>query len=363
MTSVLVFSRDAEWYGGVVNFVALLRRFFNREIEYSQFKIGRRKGGRVLLLQPLVPVFDALRLWSLLRQRRYDAYHVNPSLNYSSLVRDGLFMLVLRLMRARNVIVSFHGWSERVEKQISRSKILSWLFRAVFGYADHTLVLAEDFRSWLIGNGFEEGRVHLFTTMFDSDEFAGMDRPSAQRNEFRILFLSRLVREKGMYELADAFRALSRDYPELRLVFAGNGPEEATLRQYVEGAGLAERVEFLGYVRGADKVRAFAQSGMFVFPTYYGEGCPVSLLEAMAAGLPVITSPVGGIPHIVQDGVNGILLDSVSSESVEKAMRRLLDDAGLRHEIGARNADEAWRKYSAPVVTQLFERLYSGQGV
>lgn len=363
MTRVLVFSRDSEWYGGVVNFVGLLRRCFSCEIEYSQFKIGRRKGERSPLLQHMVPLLDAIRLLWLLLRRRYDAYHVNPSLNYSSLVRDGLFILVLRLMRAKNVIVSFHGWSDRVEERIARNRLLAWLFRTVFGYADHTLVLAEDFKRWLAGIGFDERRVHLFTTMFDSDEFSGLDVLSETRNEYRVLFLSRLVREKGMFELTEAFRALVDEYPELRLVFAGIGPEERELRQYVADVGLTDRVEFLGYVRGADKVKAFAQSGMFVFPTCYGEGCPVSLLEAMAAGLPVITTPVGGIPHIVQDGVNGILLDKVSPASVEKAMRQLLDDANLRQNIGARNTEEAWRKYSAPVVTQLFERLYSGKGM
>lgn len=362
MTSVLVFYRDSKWFGGVVNFIDTLRRTFSDEIQCEQFKIGRRTGALGWLLRPLSPLFDAIRLLFLLTTRRYDAYHVNPSLNSSSLFRDGLFMLVLRLLRARNVLAVFHGWSELVQQKIERSTVQRFLFRTAFGYADHVLVLAEDFRCWLIRMGFDESRVHVFTTMFDSSDFESL-RATKRHNDSQILFLSRLVREKGVYELVDAFRALSADYPDLRLVFAGTGPDEAGLMQYVADRELTDRTEFLGYVRGADKVKAFAAAGIFVFPTYYGEGCPVSLLEAMAAGLPVITTPVGGIPHVVSDGINGILLDKVTPDSVERAIRRLLADEPLRRRLGERSAADAWSKYSAPVVTRMFEKLYAGKGM
>lgn len=362
MTSVLIFSRDSKWFGGVVNFVDSLRKSFGSDIECEQFKIGRRTGAIGRLLRPVAPLFDAMRLLFVLVTRRYDAYHVNPSLNYSSLFRDGLFMLVLRLMRARNVLVVFHGWSESVERKIEGSAVQRFLFNAVFGYADHVLVLAEDFRRWLIGMGFDQSRVQLFTTMFDSADFEPL-RTARSRDDSRILFLSRLVREKGMYELVDAVRALAPEYPDLRLVIAGTGPDEADLVQYVAERNLTDRTEFLGYVRGADKVKAFAEAGMFVFPTYYGEGCPVSLLEAMAAGLPVITTPAGGIPHIVTEGVNGMLLEKVTPDAIERAMRTLLADESLRRRMGEKNAEDAWSKYSAPVVTRMFEKLYAGKGV
>ena len=360
MTSVFIFSRDAEWYGGVVNFVALLTKCLDENIQFTSFKIGRRKGIIGIALRPLFPLLDAIKLAGMLRRTRYDAYHVNPSLNLSSLLRDGLFMLVLRLMGARNVIVSFHGWDEPVARSIKRHGLYKRLFRAVFGYADHTLVLAGSFRSWLIDTGFDAGRVHLFTTMFDSEEFAGT-APHGGRDVQQLLFLSRLVREKGMYELLDALRLLASDYPELHLVFAGNGPEEEPLKQRAAETGLDGRVRFAGYVRGAEKAQLMRESGIFVFPTYYGEGCPVSLLEAMAAGMAVVTTPVGGIPHIITGGVNGILLESVSPETIAAALRSLLAEPGKLRAMSERNSREAWEKYSAPVVTRIFERYYRGE--
>lgn len=360
MKRVLIFSRDATWFGGVVNFVATLKKNIRNSFEPVQFTIGRRKGRIGILMRPIVPLVDAIRLIFLVRRERFDAFHVNPSLNYSSLLRDGMFMLVLRLAGVHNVIVSFHGWDEPVERRITNSRFLLWMFRCLFGYAEYTLVLAGTFQDWLVGvAGFDPHRVRLFTTMFDDVEF-GRDLDDLIRDDYCVLFLSRLVREKGIYELVDAFCILSREFPKLRLVIAGTGPEDHRLLEYVSKSGITERVTFTGYVRGVDKVRIMKQAGMFVFPTYYGEGCPVSLLEAMAAGLPLITTPVGGIPHIVKDPENGLLLGEVTPESIGMAMRRLLNNRELSESMRRTNTREAWEYYSAPVVARQFEKLYAG---
>ena len=360
MTRVLVFSRDASWYGGVVNFIALLRKNFSSDIDYTQFMVGQRKGAWGRLSRVLQPLWDAVSLFKLLMLDHFDAYHVNPSLNYSSIARDGLFLLVLRLVRAENVIVSFHGWDTLVEKKIERSPLLRWSFLKVYGYASNTLVLSQGFKEWLVSVGFPERNVHLFTTMFDGDEFS-REKAERQGMGIHILFLSRLVREKGIYELLEAFEQLHREFPSLKLIIAGNGPEEDGIAAFVKDRGLESEVNLVGYVRDEEKVRTFLRSDMFVFPTYYGEGCPVSLLEAMAAGLPVVTTSAGGIPHIVNDGENGIILESVTVDSVRDAMRRLLIDDSLRKGMEAKNLKDAWGKYNAPVVTKLFESFYRGE--
>ena len=234
MKRVLIFSRDATWFGGVVNFIALLNRNLGVDFESVPFTIGRRAGFTGVMLRPLVPLLDTFRLARLLWQERFAACHVNPSLNYSSLLRDGLFLLVLRLARVGNVIVSFHGWDKPVERRIENSRILLAIFRYLFGYATHTLVLAEAFRDWLVNvAGFNAASVRIFTTMFDDAEFREV-REVLTHDDNCVLFLSRLVREKGIYELIDAFLLLAPDYPGLKLVIAGNGPEEARLRNYID---------------------------------------------------------------------------------------------------------------------------------
>lgn len=99
-------------------------------------------------------------------------------------------------------------------------------------------------------------------------------------------------------------------------------------------------------------------AALFVFPTYYGEGCPVSLLEAMAAGLPVVTASAGGIADVFEDGVNGILLGEVNAAQVESAIERMLADPGRLEQIGGRNREVAQQRYEAAVFAGRIEGLY-----
>jgi len=360
MLKVLIFSRESNWFGGVVNFIDLLKKNFSSEIETSQFLVGRRKGKLGLMLRPFVPLLDAIKLFFHLLFNKYDCYHLNPSLNGPSLIRDGIFIIILRLLACKNIILCFHGWELTTERCIESSMWRKWLFKKIYCNTGCILVLAQPFKDWLIKQGADEKNVYLFTTMFDGECIENTVRPELKsNNNIILLFLSRFVREKGVYELLEAFKRVSSKFDNIKLIFAGTGPEEKAMKSWVKNENLNEKVEFKGYVRDNEKAELFKQSHIFVFPTYYGEGCPVSLLEAMAAGMAVITTSVGGIPHIIQAGKNGILLDAqVSADSVEKALYDLLSSPSIINTIAETNRIEAWEKYNAPVITSFFENIY-----
>jgi glycosyltransferase involved in cell wall biosynthesis len=120
---------------------------------------------------------------------------------------------------------------------------------------------------------------------------------------------------------------------------------------------MAEAVRWPGFVSGAAKCRWLASADLFVLPSYR-EGCPVALLEAMAMGLPVVASAVGGIPHVVEDGVNGVLIPEVSAATLGCALERLLADPGQRRVMGEANRDKAWRYYEAGSATRRIDARY-----
>ena len=360
MYKVLIFARDTAWNGGVANFIELLKRDLPNEIEAKKFKIGRRKkasfGG---ISHYLMPLIDSVRLFYFVLLERYDAYHINPSLDPKSVIRDGLFSLILRLVKAKNVIVAFHGWSLSTQKMINGSFVLKSFFRIAFGGATKYLVLAAPFKEWLVEQGIPQEKILIYTTMFDGKSFTGLKR-RVVGNGVCLIFLSRLVREKGIYELLEAFQLLGLHHSDLRLVIAGNGPEEERIRNWVENRKMEDRVEMTGYIRGKEKILALLNSDIFVLPSY-SEGCPVSLLEAMAAGLPVVTTAVGGIPQIIIEGQNGFLLYQGTPEMIANAVTKLLNDKPLRLKIGGNNRHEAWKKYDGAIVAQLFYALYRGE--
>ena len=356
---VLLLARDARWEGGVVNFVGTLRSSLGEAVTIDDFTIGRRRGRVGRLLRVLFPVLDALRLWTYLRGKHYEACHLNPSLDAPSVIRDGLMLLVLRLRGMRNIVVSFHGWDLSVQGRIGNNAILLRLFRWVYDGASHILVLAPQFAAWLEQHGFSSNKTQLFTTMFDPNLFKGVERHSVgQRVE--LLFMGRLVIEKGVYELLAAFKQLVELYGNLHLTLAGSGPEIARIESWINSERMADRIALPGYLQGKAKAQLLLDSDIFILPSY-SEGCPVAMLEAMAAGLPVVATAVGGIPGVIGDGVNGVLLRACEPSCIAEAVRKLIDCESYRANIGLTNREEAWAKYSARAVAGLFEGLYSAQ--
>jgi len=142
-----------------------------------------------------------------------------------------------------------------------------------------------------------------------------------------ILFLGWTVREKGVFDLLQAFSTIAKDKPSARLAMYGPyGVPEA--RAYAHDLGLDGHVEIGEWVDGPEKAALLASSRVLALPSY-AEGLPVVILEAMQAGLPVVATSVGGIPDVVEDGVSGFLVEPGDTEALARRINELLDDDRL----------------------------------
>lgn len=181
------------------------------------------------------------------------------------------------------------------------------------------------------------------------------DRPSSRTTQKRplvILFLGRLGHRKGIYDLLAALaRVKSRDI-EFRLIAAGDG-EIAEVSAKAHELGLAENVEVPGWIDESGKQKLLREADLFVLPSH-AEGLPMSLLEAMAAGLPVVCSSVGGIPTAVSDGSEGCLVPPGDIDALADSLSRLLTDAELRIRLGENAFERAKREFD---VEQSIEKL------
>lgn len=128
-----------------------------------------------------------------------------------------------------------------------------------------------------------------------------------------------------------AFAKIANKYPNWKIVFAGNG-EVKQGEELAKSLGIEEQTVFLGWVSGKAKDKAFKESKIFCLPSY-AEGFPMAVLDAWAYGLPVITTPVGGIPDIAVDGKNMLLFNAGDIDKLAESMRRLIDDKELRSNI------------------------------
>jgi glycosyltransferase involved in cell wall biosynthesis len=154
------------------------------------------------------------------------------------------------------------------------------------------------------------------------------------RPKIQFLFLGRIGHRKGAFDLLQAFATLPIELRErARLVFAGDG-EVDDLREQAQPLGTD--VEVHSWIDNKRRDDLLNQSDVFVLPSYH-EGVPMALLEAMAHGLPVITTPVGGIPDAVTDGVEGLLVQPGEKEQLARALEVMIEQGGMRQVLG-RNA-------------------------
>lgn len=149
--------------------------------------------------------------------------------------------------------------------------------------------------------------------------FVADDLPQAREKRPYVLYFGRFAAEKGM----DMLLAACRELPEVQFVFAGSGSMEGEL------AG-APNVKYVGFQQGDALKKLIAEARFTVYPSVWYENCPLSVMESIASGTPVIGARIGGIPELVEDGKTGLLFESGNVQELTNQIRRLWDDAALR---------------------------------
>lgn len=186
-------------------------------------------------------------------------------------------------------------------------------------------------------------------------------RPIANELPPQILMLGRLGRRKGTFDLLRAFSIVAKRNLSVRLVCAGDGDIEDA-RTLAHDFGIDSRVEFPGWL-SADQVRdQLRRATIFVLPSY-AEGLPMALLEAMSYGLPVITTPVGGIPAVVAHGKTGLLVDAGDVDKLASAISDLLGDPNACARLGHAARAHVEHEYSLEAVIGRIRQIYSRYGV
>ena len=353
---ILITHPEFENPGGVSNYWRNLQGEFG--ISTVHFTVGRRTAEKGVLSRIRRSLADYWKFLSHVRNNDIDLVQLNPSLDPKSFARDGILALSARAC-GKKTVVFFHGWQKPFELRISRG--LSWMFKLFFGRANAFIVLSDAFRKKLENWGVTKP-IYREVTVLSNDSLAGVDvqevvRKRHQSGKWRILFLSRVLRTKGIYETVEAASLLKAKYPNVELVVAGEGAELDKVKRFAHDVG-ASNVTFPGYVRGEAKRRLLEEANIFCLPSY-SEGFPVAVVEAMAFGLPVVTRPVGGLVDFFKDGEHGFMSDSGDPAVVANMIERLLLDKALYDRISLTNYQYAQDHFSASDAAARLENIYS----
>jgi glycosyltransferase involved in cell wall biosynthesis len=225
-------------------------------------------------------------------------------------------------------------WVESTERDMrSEAKPLALARRAMIASAAGFFVPGQASRAYLRSLGVADDRIEVAPNAVDARVFGAAAVDRSGRDSCTFLYVGRLDPEKGLDVLLEAWR----DVPG-ELVIAGSGSEEARLR-----ATSPPRVRFTGAVTQEETVRLYAAADVFVLPSR-SEPWGMVLNEAAAAGLPLVaTDGAGAADDLVQDGENGFVVPVGDAAALRSALRRLADDAELRHRQAARSRDLAQR--------------------
>lgn len=282
--------------------------------------------------------------------RSYDIVHVHMASD-SSLYRKIPFMYMAKWFE-KKMIIHQHGgnFTEFYYSQCS-AKRQKFIEKAL-NKADAFLVVA----SYL---------ADIFENIVPKEKIAvlpnAIEVPSNYEKKIpgkKVLFLGRLCKEKGIRELLEAATELKEEYKELEL-YLGGVWEDGDLKEIADENSTF--VYQLGWIENQKKEKYLNLCNIFALPTYF-EGLPMSLLEAMAHGCACIASAVGGIPQVIEDGKDGILIQPKSKEALKAALREVMSNAKLQEELGKAAAKKVANGYELNKNIEKLLEIYNKLG-
>ena len=226
-------------------------------------------------------------------------------------------------------ISTVHGWTSEGWRKKIDLKILK--------YFDRIISPSESIIKELTDSGIDKNRIILLRNSIDTDISQKNDSKIDIKKEFNlphksliITYIGRLSPEKGVKYLIDSVNIIKRDIENFRVFIVGDGKEFFTLKELVKQYSLEDMIIFTGY---RENVKDFLEATDILVHPSLTEGIPLSILEAMYSKVPVIATSVGGIPEIIKDCENGILIEPENKEQIAQAVLRLVKDIKLRQKI------------------------------
>jgi len=321
------------------------------ELEHEGFKVYY-----LPLTNPWAIPTVALRLYRLLRANRYDILHLY------GLKANSLGRILGRLSGHRRIL---GGLRNKYPSGITKSWTL-WLDRMTFGLSlgyvsnsqaaiDFLTAHGYDRREfWLIHNGID---IASFYMRFEAEKEEIKREYDLPLDKLIITCIANLQLQKGHKYLIRALRELKNKALDFLTLLVGDGPLRGELEKLVRGLGLEEQVHFLGSRDREEIPKILAITDIFVLPSLW-EGLPTAVIEAMAAGCPVVATAVGGTPEVVMDRETGFLINSRDPEALAQKIALLLKDSQLRQKMGEAGMRRIEEHFTLEKMVQNYEALY-----
>lgn len=275
----------------------------------------------------------------------YNIVHIHTS-EPASAIRKCLFIPFAKVLN-KKVIVHFHAFSPDTTINGKYRKVYKYLFEK----ADCVVVLSYLWKKYVNETFHLNDKVKVIynpcTSEISEEKFD-------KKNQ--ILYAGTVNARKGYADMIKAFSKIASEFPDWSIVFAGNGEIEKG-KLIAKQCKIESQVIFLGWINGSSKDKAFKEASIFCLPSY-AEGFPMAVLDAWAYGLPVITTPVGGIPDIAIDGKNVLLFNPGDIDALANNMKKLIVDITLRNNVKNESIKLANSTFNIDTINAQIGNLY-----
>lgn len=338
---------DMQGAGGIASVLRVYAESGFLEHRNVRVLASHREGGSLAKLRKFLLALGTFFLAAM--RGRVCLLHVH-SASHGSFWRKACFIIIAKLWHIP-VLFHLHGGGFRKFYEDEIGPVGRRLIRFVLSGVDEVIVLVDAWRGFAAQLA-PQAQVNVLPNPVCVPPVRGRDcdKPPV------VLFLGLINERKGVFDLIQAMPAVLARHPGSCFVIAGSG-ELAALRQAAENLDVSASLETPGWVRGVDKERLFQRATVFALPSYF-EAMPMSLLEAMAHGLPCIASQVGGIPDVMADGKEGLLLPPGNPAAWADALNRLFENPELAARLGESGRNRVIRQFSAEAGLASLGRVY-----
>ena len=296
------------------------------------------------------------RVYRRLRTGQYSVMHLNCSLALTGTLRD---LVTVYLARRAKIpyIVHLRGLFAAPITNGLRSRFYRWAYRKMFVNAASILALnIPSYRS-VLELGDLADKTQILPNYVNFQSIPERNSKTEKIECLRVIFVGSLIKSKGV----DTIVAIASQLPNVRFELIGDADKEykEQLLDLIQDSGVGHRVHLTGEMTHEKVLCALAASDAFLFPTKHPEGFTNSVAEAMAVGLPIVTSPVGAMPEMIDIPEGGSLISPDNVNGYVEVLSRLFDDPAQIERMGRHNREKARRKYDYPVVVQRLCEIYA----
>jgi glycosyltransferase involved in cell wall biosynthesis len=280
--------------------------------------------------------------------------HIHTS-TYWSFWENAVYILVSNLFFKKTIVHIHGGAFDKFYKD--SNYLVKFLMGKILNLPDRVIALSPKWKRFFT-DLIPQNKIIVLGNFVNFSRYAQFKRKvDLPEDMIKVLFIGGAgAKTKGIYDILKAIPTIVRQHENICFVFVGcaNVGELNIISKEEE---IISHVRVLDYVYGDKKIKVFSNSDIFILPSY-SEGFPIAMLEAMAAGLPIIATSVGAIPEVIEDGKNGFLIKTGDYNALAEKILILAKDKKLRQKMGKNNIEKIKRQYDREVVMEKLDNIY-----